>query len=172
MRHLMIPALALAIGLAALPGAAFEARPAPEFAGGGPWLNTGGKALTLAGLRGRVVAVEMWTGGCINCINTLPYVKRWDARYRARGLVVVGVHTPEFQHEHSAQYVRQAIARQGIRYPVVMDNDFKIWDAYHNAYWPTLYLVDKRGMIRYSHIGEGEYDTTERMIAQLLAEPN
>jgi thiol-disulfide isomerase/thioredoxin len=172
MRYLVVPALLLAVGVAALPGAAFDAHAAPEFAGGGPWLNTGGKTLTLAGLRGKVLAVEMWTGGCINCINTLPYVKQWDAKYRANGLVVVGVHTPEFQHEHSAQYVQQAIAREGIKYPVVMDNDFKIWDAYHNHYWPTLYLVDKRGMIRYSHIGEGEYDTTERMIGRLLAEPN
>jgi thiol-disulfide isomerase/thioredoxin len=173
MRLLVIPALlCAALALTALSGAALNAHAAPDFAGGGPWFNTGGKALTLAALRGKVLAVEMWTGGCINCINTLPYVKQWDARYRAKGLVVVGVHSPEFQHEHSQQYVQAAIAREGIKYPVVMDNNFRIWDAYHNAYWPTLYLVDKRGVIRYSHIGEGEYDTTERTIAQLLAEPN
>jgi len=173
MRYLLTPVLlAVAIGLAALPGGAFDAQKAPEFAGGGPWFNTGGKALTLADLRGKVVAVEMWTGGCINCINTLPYVKQWDAKYRAKGLVVVGVHSPEFQHEHSQQYVQEAIAKRGLTYPVVMDNNFKIWDAYHNAYWPTLYLVDKHGNIRYKHIGEGEYDTTDRTIARLLAEPN
>jgi thiol-disulfide isomerase/thioredoxin len=173
MRSLLMPALLLAVvGLAALPGGAVGTAKAPDFVGGGPWFNTGGKALTLADLHGKVVAVEMWTGGCINCINTLPYVKQWDAKYRAKGLVVVGVHSPEFAHEHSQQYVQQSIAKEGIKYPVVMDNDFKIWDAYKNVYWPTLYLVDKHGSIRYTHIGEGEYDTTDRTIAQLLAEQN
>jgi thiol-disulfide isomerase/thioredoxin len=172
MRTLLVPALLLAVvGLAALPGGSMDAAKAPDFAGGGPWFNTGGKALTIADLRGKVVAVEMWTGGCINCINTFPYVKQWDAKYRGKGLVVVGVHSPEFAHEHSEQYVRQSIAKEGIKYPVVMDNNFKIWDAYKNVYWPTVYLIDKRGSIRYKHIGEGEYDTTERTIAQLLAEP-
>lgn len=171
MRSLVMTCFLLAaVGLAGqLGGAASEVR-APDFAGGGPWFNTGGKALAIADLRGKVVAVEMWTGGCINCLNTLPYVKQWDARYRAQGLVVIGVHSPEFQHEHAVDYVRNAIAREGIRYPVVMDNDFRIWKAYRNLYWPTLYLIDKKGVIRYNHIGEGEYDTTERTIAQLLAE--
>ena len=162
--------LLAAVGLAALPGGAGGATNAPDFTGGGPWFNTEAP-LTLAGLRGKVVAVEMWTGGCINCINTLPYVKRWDARYRAKGLVTVGVHSPEFAHEHSVEYVKTAIAREGITYPVVMDNSFKIWDAYKNVYWPTLYLIDKKGAIRYTHIGEGEYDSTERTIEKLLAEP-
>ncbi len=163
--------LVAAVGAAALPTGAFGTTKAPDLSGGGPWFNTD-KPLTLADLRGKVVAVEMWTGGCINCINTLPYVKRWDATYRAKGLVIVGVHSPEFAHEHAAPYVRDAIARQGITYPVVMDNEFKIWNAFQNVYWPTLYLIDKKGNIRYRHIGEGEYDTTERMIAQLLAEPS
>ena len=161
-----------AVALVALPSGAVSATKAPEFAGGGPWFNTGGKALTLADLRGKVVAVEMWTAGCGNCLNTLPYVKQWDAKYRAQGLVIVGVHSPEFAHEHSPQYVKDGIARLGIRYPVVMDNDFKIWDAYRNEYWPTLYLIDKHGDLRYTHIGEGAYDQTERTIAALLAEPN
>jgi thiol-disulfide isomerase/thioredoxin len=170
MRSMMVLILVLAgVALVGKLGGATPAAQAPDFAGGGPWFNTD-KPLTLADLRGKVVAVEMWTGGCINCINTLPYVKRWDATYRAKGLVVVGVHSPEFQHEHAVDYVRSAIAHEGIRYPVVMDNDFRIWNAYRNAYWPTLYLIDKKGVIRYSHIGEGEYDTTERMIARLLAE--
>ena len=160
-----------AVGLAGLPGGAAGPTTAPEFTGGGPWFNTA-MPLRLADLRGKVVAVEMWTGGCINCINTLPYVKRWDARYRAKGLTIVGVHSPEFAHEHSAAYVKRAIAREGIKYPVVMDNDFRIWNAYKNAYWPTLYLIDKKGTIRYTHIGEGEYDTTERMITKLLGEPS
>ena len=171
MRSMVLPILLLAVvGLAGQLGGAAGAVRAPDFVGGGPWFNTSGKALAIADLRGKVVAVEMWTGGCINCINTLPYVKQWDAKYRAQGLVVVGVHSPEFQHEHAVDYVRAAIAREGIRYPVVMDNDFKIWKAYKNAYWPTLYLIDKNGVIRYNHIGEGEYDATERMITQLLAE--
>ncbi len=171
MRSSVIPILFLAVvGLTAQLGGAAGAVRAPDFVGGGPWFNTGGTTLTIAELRGKVVAVEMWTGGCINCLNTLPYVKEWDARYRAKGLVVVGVHSPEFQHEHAVDYVRAAIAREGIHYPVVMDNDFRIWKAYKNVYWPTLYLIDKKGVIRYNHIGEGEYDATERMITQLLAE--
>jgi len=173
MRYLLVSvALVTAIGLAALRGGAVNAGKAPEFAGGGPWFNTGGEALTLSGLRGKVVAVEIWTAGCINCRNTLPYVKQWDAKYRGKGLVTVGVHAPEFQQEHSQQYVRERIASLGITYAVVMDNDFKIWNAYKNAYWPTLYLIDKRGTIRYTHVGEGEYDQTERTIAALLAEAN
>jgi len=173
MRFTLLSAMLLAVvGLAVLPGGAGDAVKAPDFAGGGPWFNTGGKALTLADLRGKVVAVDVWTGGCINCINTFPYVKQWDAKYGGKGLVVVGVHSPEFQHERSPGYVQDRIAHFGIKYPVVMDNDFKIWDAYRNVYWPTVYLVDKHGIIRYKHIGEGEYDTTERTIAQLLAEPN
>src|SRR5215831_17350784 len=127
MRFLLAMLLGLTVlGVTARPVGAVGPVTAPDFIGGGPWLNTSGKALTLAGLRGKVVAVEMWTGGCINCINTLPYVKEWDAKYRAKGLVVVGVHSPEFQHEHSQQYVQEAIAKRGLKYPVVMDNDFKI----------------------------------------------
>ena len=173
MRHLLGLVLALMmLGLAALPGDAVSAIRAPDFIGGGFWFNTGGKSLVMADLRGKVVAVEMWTGGCINCLNTLPYVREWDAKYRAKDLVIVGVHSPEFQHEHSQTYVQRVIANQGIKYPVVMDNDFKIWNAYNNLYWPTLYPIDKTGYIRYTHIGEGAYDEIDRTIAQLLAEPN
>ncbi len=171
MRTVLVVTLLLGLaGLAVLPGAARGAGAAPGFAGGGPWFNTDGRPLALDALRGKVVAVDMWTAGCINCLNTLPYLKRWDARYRDRGFVVVGVHSPEFQHEHSQQYVRAAIAKLGIRYPVVMDNEFRIWNAYHNNYWPTLYLIDKKGTIRYTQIGEGEYGPTQRMIETLLAE--
>jgi len=159
-----------AVVLALWPGAALGAGPAPELAGGGPWFNTGGQPLTLTALRGRVVAVEMWTAGCGNCLNVLPYLKQWHARYHGQGLVIVGVHTPEFAHERGVRYVRDAVARLGIAYPVVMDNDYRIWNAYHNQYWPALYLVDKKGRIRYAHIGEGDYETTERTITQLLAE--
>ncbi len=166
--------LVLVLGLAALvalPHAALGGTSAPGFTGGGHWFNTNDTPLTIEALRGKVVAVDMWTAGCGNCLNTLPYVKQWDAKYRDKGLVIVGVHTPEFAHEHSAKYVGDAIARLGIMYPVVQDNDYRIWSAYHNNYWPTLYLIDKKGQIRFTHIGEGEYDTIERTIAKLLAEP-
>ncbi|HEV2280900.1 MAG TPA: redoxin family protein, partial [bacterium] len=98
------------------------------------------------------------------------YMKEWYARYHGRGFVLVGVHTPEFAHEGRVEYVRSAIARLGIAYPVVMDDNYRIWNAYHNNYWPALYLIDKRGQIRYTHVGEGDYDETERQIAALLRE--
>jgi len=164
----------LAIGVLALAvsAAASGAATAPGFAGGGPWYNTGGQPLTLSDLHGKVVAVDMWTAGCINCLDILPYVKQWYAKYRDHGLVVVGVHTPEFEHEHSLQYVQDAVTRLGVAFPVVVDNDYRIWHAYNNEYWPTVYLIDKQGRLRYSHIGEGDYGTTERMIQRLLAEPS
>jgi thiol-disulfide isomerase/thioredoxin len=156
--------------LIATAGAAGIGKKAADFTGGGPWFNTNGKPLALADLRGKVVAVEMWTAGCYNCLNVLPSLKQWDARYRDKGLVIVGVHAPEFAHERSEQYVRTSIAKLGVKYPVVMDNGFKIWRAYNNVYWPTIYLVDKKGIIRYTHIGEGAYEETEKTIRQLLAE--
>ena len=145
-------------------------RRAPDFVGGGPWFNTNGRALALADLRGKVVAVEMWTAGCINCRNVMPDLKKWHAKYFDRGLIIVGVHAPEFSYERSEPYVRTAIAKLGIKYAVVMDNDFRIWRAYNNTYWPSLYLVDKKGIIRYQHFGEGAYDETDRVIRQLLEE--
>jgi len=145
---------------------------APEMSGGTKWLNTPRETpLTLASLRGKVVLVEFWTGGCINCLNTLPWVKRWHERYRAEGLIIIGVHSPEFAREHAEAYVRGRIAKLDIRYAVVMDNDFRIWRAYNNFYWPTMYLIDKAGRIRHKQIGEGRYDTTEATIRRLLAEP-
>jgi thiol-disulfide isomerase/thioredoxin len=146
------------------------AQRAPDFTGGGSWLNTGGQALNVTALKGKVLAVEMWTAGCYNCLNVVPWLKTWDDAYRSQGLTIVGVHSPEFANERSAEYVREAVVKLGIRYPVVMDNDFRIWNAYHNVYWPTLYLIDKKGLIRYTHIGEGAYEETERMIKLLLAE--
>ena len=104
-------------------------RRAPDFVGGGPWFNTNGRALALADLRGKVVAVEMWTAGCINCRNVMPDLKKWHAKYFDRGLIIVGVHAPEFSYERSEPYVRTAIAKLGIKYAVVMDNDFRIWRA-------------------------------------------
>src|SRR4051812_44150815 len=144
---------------------------APEFAGTGHWFNTpGGRPLTLAGLRGRVVLVDFWTYTCINCLRTLPHVRAWDARYRGRGLTVVGVHTPEFDFEHDTDNVRAAIARSRLRYPVVQDNDYATWNAWGNQYWPAKYLVDAKGRVRYVHFGEGGYDRTERAVRSLLEE--
>jgi len=144
---------------------------APDFTGNQEWFNTAdGKPLTLAELRGRVVLVDFWTYTCINCIRTLPYLKAWDARYRDKGLTIVGVHTPEFPFERDAGNVRAAIAQNGLRYPVVQDNDNATWNAYANQYWPAKYLIDARGRVRYTHFGEGDYDKTEDAIRGLLAE--
>ena len=144
---------------------------APDFAGDGRWFNTrGDRPLTLAGLRGRVVLVDFWTYTCINCLRTLPHVRAWDARYRAAGLTIVGVHTPEFDFEHDSGNVRDAIARSRLRYPVVQDNDYATWNAWGNQYWPAKYLIDAKGRVRYAHFGEGDYDKTEAAIRTLLAE--
>lgn len=162
--------IAAVLGIAVPPSFGTGGQPAADFARGGPWFNTGGNPLTIGGLRGKVVAVEMWTAGCYNCRNVIPYLKRWHATYHDQGLVIVGVHSPEFSHERSEQYVRDSVAKLGIRYAVVMDNNFRIWRAYNNVYWPTIYLVDKKGVIRYRHIGEGAYTDTEQMIRELLKE--
>jgi cytochrome c biogenesis protein CcdA/thiol-disulfide isomerase/thioredoxin len=143
---------------------------APDFASSGPWLNTSGRSLSLAQLRGHVVLIDFWTYTCINCIRTLPYLKAWDARYRKAGLTIVGVHTPEFPFEHDTGNVKHAIATDGIRYPVVQDNNYGTWTAYGNQYWPAEYLIDARGRVRYTHFGEGDYGADERAIRQLLAE--
>ena len=141
---------------------------APDFAGNERWFNS--KPLTLAGLRGRVVLVDFWTYTCINCIRTLPYTRAWDAAYRARGLTIVGVHTPEFSFERDAGNVEDAIAQNKLRYPVAQDNEYKTWDAWGNQYWPAKYLVDAKGRVRYVHFGEGDDDKTEAAIRSLLAE--
>ncbi len=143
--------------------------PAPGFQGGGKWLNTP-RPLELDELRGRVVLVDFWTYTCINCIRTLPYLRAWDQRYRRRGLTVVGVHTPEFPFERKTANVRAAIAQNELRYPVVQDNGYGIWNAFGNQYWPAKYLIDARGRVRYTHFGEGDYDGTESAIRALLAE--
>jgi len=142
--------------------------PAPDFAAGHRWLNS--SPLTMAGLRGRVVLVDFWTYTCINCLRTLPYLKAWDERYRAKGLTIAGVHTPEFAFERKTSNVSAAIARQSIRYPVVQDNDYGTWNAFGNQFWPAKYLIDARGRVRYVHFGEGEYKETEAAIRTLLAE--
>jgi thiol-disulfide isomerase/thioredoxin len=130
------------------------------------WLNT--EPLTAAGLRGRVVLVDFWTYSCVNWLRTLPYVRAWHERYRDRGLVVVGVHAPEFGFEHDLENVRHAIGELDVGYPVVIDNDFTIWRSFDNHYWPAVYLVDGDGHVRFHHFGEEAYEETERAIQQLL----
>jgi thiol-disulfide isomerase/thioredoxin len=130
------------------------------------WLNS--EHLTAEGLRGRVVIVDIWTYSCVNWLRTLPYVRAWADRYRDRGLVVVGVHCPEFGFEHDLGNVRRATRELGVDYPVVIDNDFAIWQSLANRYWPAVYLVDRDGRIGYHHFGEGNYEETERAIQQML----
>ncbi|MGY4827778.1 thioredoxin family protein [Sphaerotilaceae bacterium SBD11-9] len=141
---------------------------APEFTGIERWLNS--DALSMSGLRGRVVMVDFWTFACINCQRTMPYVNRWAEMYTAQGLTVVGVHTPEFPFERPADAVATAMKRQGIRHPVAQDNRYATWKAYANQYWPAVYLIDAQGRIRYKHFGEGEYERTEAVIRTLLAQ--
>ena len=144
---------------------------APDFTGTQRWFNTpGGRALSLAGLRGHVVLVDFWTYSCINCIRTLPYLRAWYARYHPAGLEIVGVHTPEFAFEHDAGNVASAIADDGIRYPVAQDNEQATWNAYGNQYWPAEYYLDATGHVRYAHFGEGDYATDEQVIRTLLAQ--
>jgi cytochrome c biogenesis protein CcdA/thiol-disulfide isomerase/thioredoxin len=144
---------------------------APEFVDNQQWFNTpGDKPLTLRELRGRVVLVDFWTYSCINCIRTLPYLKAWDAKYGKDGLTIVGVHTPEFPFEREASNVETAISENGIRYPVVQDNEQATWNAYGNQYWPAEYFIDAQGRVRYVHFGEGEYGEKEKVIRELLAE--
>jgi thiol-disulfide isomerase/thioredoxin len=119
-------------------------------------------------LRGKVVLIDFWTYSCINCLRTLPHLKAWDAAYRKDGLVIIGVHTPEFAFEHVTSNVRDAVRRLGIRYPVVQDNRYETWDNYANQYWPAEYLVDRNGRLRHTHFGEGEYRTTEALIRRLI----
>ena len=146
---------------------AARAAAAPEFAKGN-WINS--DPLTLDKLRGRVVLVEFWTFGCDNCRNTLPSVKEWDTKYRDRGLTIVGVHTPETQSEYVIDIVRREVPSLGIKYPVVTDNDYKTWKAYGVEAWPTMFVLDKQGRIRWLHVGEGRYEETEAVIGKLLAE--
>jgi cytochrome c biogenesis protein CcdA/thiol-disulfide isomerase/thioredoxin len=144
---------------------------APDFTDTQRWFNTAdGRPLTMADLRGSVVLIDFWTYTCVNCLRTLPYLKAWDERYRAQGLTIVGVHTPEFPFEKDAGNVADAIEREGLRYPVVQDNDYGTWDAYGNRYWPAHYFVDARGHVRYAHFGEGDYAHGEAVIRALLAD--
>ncbi len=139
---------------------------APEFTGLGNWFNS--SPLKLADLRGKVVLVNFWTYGCVNCVNTLPHVTALYAKYKDRGFVVVGIHTPEFPFERSASNVQSALKRHGITYPVAQDNDSQTWNAYRNHYWPAQYIVDQNGKIVFQHDGEGQYEQIDRTVAGLL----
>jgi len=140
----------------------------PEFSHITAWINS--PALSSSDLKGKVVLIDFWTYSCINCIRTLPYVTQWYQKYKDQGLVVVGVHTPEFSFEKEEANVKQAVLRHGIHYPVALDNDYGTWNAYNNRYWPAHYLIDAQGRIREEHFGEGNYKETERAIQTLLSE--
>jgi thiol-disulfide isomerase/thioredoxin len=141
--------------------------PAPELTNA-EWLNS--PPLRLADLRGKVVLVEFWTFGCINCQHVTPTLQRWHQQYGEQGLVLVGVHTPEFAYEKDVANVAAALQRMGVTWPVAIDNDWQTWKAYNNHFWPALYLVDKEGDMRYLAIGEGNYEHTEAVIKALLTE--
>jgi len=144
---------------------------APELAGIDGYINTiDGQPITLASLKGKVVLIDFWTYSCINCLRTLPYLNAWYEKYKNQGLVIIGVHTPEFAFEHVTQNVKDAVVRLGITYPVVQDNEYATWNAFGNEFWPNEYLVDIDGYIVHDHAGEGEYDVTEKAIQQALAE--
>lgn len=140
--------------------------PAPEFTGINEWLNS--KPLTMKELKGKVVLVDFWTYSCINCVRTLPYITSWDEKYRDKGMVIIGVHSPEFEFEKNADNVRTALKEHNIKYPVAMDNVLATWQNFKNKYWPAHYLIDREGNVVYTHFGEGDYDVTENNIRFLL----
>jgi cytochrome c biogenesis protein CcdA/thiol-disulfide isomerase/thioredoxin len=142
---------------------------APDFAGIRGWINSA--PLDLQRLRGKVVLIDFWTYSCVNCLRTLPYLERWWSAYRDRGLVIVGVHTPEFAFERVRSNVERAVKELGVHYPVALDPDYGTWNAWGNQYWPAEYFIDRKGHVRYVHFGEGEYEHTESVLRSLLAEP-
>lgn len=140
---------------------------APEFSGLSNWINS--KAInSMRELRGKVVLVDFWTYSCFNCVNTFPYVQAWHEKFAAEGLVVLGIHAPEFDFERNSKNVKNAVKKYGLTYPIALDNGFKLWRAYKNRYWPAFYLIDKKGMVRYTHFGEGRYKEMEAAIVGLL----
>ncbi|SAL09983.1 thioredoxin family protein [Caballeronia telluris] len=165
---LTVFAVAAATSGAAIAGTPVNSKPAPEFTGIDSWINS--DPLTLNQLRGKVVLVDFWTYSCINCIHTLPQVQSWNQKFKDQGLVVVGVHTPEFPFERDTGNVKSAVKRYGITFPVAQDNRYATWRAYDNQYWPAFYLIDKQGQVVYSHFGEGDYAQTEAAIKTLLAQ--
>ena len=150
------------------PGSVVGGPQAPELVGIANWINA--DPVTLEQLRGQVVLVDFWTYTCVNCIRTFPYLKEWHGKYADRGLVIIGVHTPEFNFEKNPQNVSTAVEEFDLPYAVAQDNDYRTWRAFQNRYWPAKYLIDKNGVIRYHHFGEGAYDETEQQIQTLLLE--
>jgi thiol-disulfide isomerase/thioredoxin len=153
-----------------------QSKIAPEFEKTGESIKKinidNGQPLTMASLKGKVVLVDFWTYSCINVLRTLPHLIEWNTKYVDKGLVTVGVHTPEFGFEKNIDFVKTSLQKYGIKYPVIQDNDYKIWNAYGNNYWPRMYLIDDQGLIRYDKIGECEYNQTEKVIQTLLSERN
>lgn len=147
--------------------AAQPERSLPEFQGIEQWINS--SPLSIHDLKGKATLIHIWTFGCINCQRTLPYVIRWHEQCTKQGLNVIGIHTPEFGYERDIGNVKRAIQKRGITYPNAIDNKFTMWKAYNNEYWPHLFLADRQGIIRYDHVGEGAYDTTEKTIQMLLS---
>ncbi len=156
------------VPLSAPSGRTGDEKLAPELVGINGWINT--EPFTLESLHGKVVLIDIWTYTCINCIRTFPFLKDWYEKYADQGLVIVGVHTPEFDFEKIKENVVEAAGKHGLLWPIVQDNDFATWDAYENRFWPAKYLIDKDGYIRYTHFGEGSYSETEEKIQELLNE--
>ena len=142
--------------------------PMPPIVGAVEWLNS--PPLSAQQWRGKVVLIDFWTFGCINCRNALPHVREWHRNYKDQGLVVIGVHTPEFAYEKNIANVKRALSDLDLSFPVAVDNDFAIWRSFQNNYWPAHYFIDAKGQIRFHHFGEGEYDKSERVIQQLIEE--
>ncbi|MDA0264073.1 MAG: redoxin domain-containing protein [Chloroflexi bacterium] len=160
--------LAMIVLVALFVSVACASFPAPEIKGIKAWINS--EPMTIKGLRGKVVLIDFWTYTCVNCIRTFPYLKQWQAKYADDGLVIIGVHSPEFEFEKDYSNVLQATQDNGITWAVAQDNDFETWRNYGNSFWPAKYLVDKDGKVRYSHFGEGFYYETEKWIRNLLEE--
>ena len=154
------------IGSIAHAGAPVAQAQAPDFNGATRWFNS--SPLSMDQLKGKVVLVEFWTRECINCLHVLPHTEALSERYAGDGLVVVGVHTPEYDEERDPAALKAAISRLGITYPVAMDNDQRIWNAYGNQFWPAIYLIDRNGQVVYRHVGEGNYEQTEAAVRKLL----
>jgi thiol-disulfide isomerase/thioredoxin len=160
----------LAAAVLAVTAAAGGQQRMPDLSGATSWLNS--PPLNREQLKGKVVLVDFWTYSCINCLRSVPYLRAWDARYRASGLVIIGVHTPEFDFEQDPAKIQRAVRKFGITYPVAVDSEHRIWNAFHNQYWPAHYFIDATGKVRYHHFGEGNYEESERWIQELLKERN
>ena len=156
--------------MAAAGGSPANTSPTADLSGATAWINS--QPLTLVSLHGKVVLIDFWTYSCINCLRTLPYIKAWNEKYKDSGLVIIGVHTPEFPFEKDEPNVRKAVRDLGVTYPVAMDNDYRIWRNFNNEYWPAHYFIDATGKVRYHHFGEGGYEESENWIRSLLEEAN